>query len=147
MLKRYTLWLWIAVVLMFLTGAVHSIGLFVRPVPENEVERQLIELMTTYKHDLGAGFHPTMGNLFTALSSCFSLLCLLGGLTNAYLLKKRIEAGILQGIVWINLLVFGICFVMMLVFTFLPPIVLTGLIVLFLMLTLITFKRAAKPAS
>jgi len=147
MLKRYTFWLWIAVVLMFLTGAVHSIGLFVRPVPANEVERQLIELMTTYKHDLGAGFHPTMGNLFTALSSCFSLLCLLGGLTNAYLLKKRIEAGILRGIVWINLLVFGICFVIMLVFTFLPPIVLTGLIVLFLMLTLITFPRPEKPAA
>ena len=146
MLKRYTFWLWIAVVLMFLTGAVHSISLFVRPVPANEVERQLIELMTTYKHDLGAGFHPTMGNLVTALSSCFSLLCLLGGLTNAYLLKKRIDAGILKGIVWINLLVFGICFVMMLVFTFLPPIVLTGLIVLFLMLTLITFPRSAKSA-
>ena len=149
MLKRYTFWLWTAVVFMFLTGAVHSISLFVRPVPGNEVERQLLELMSTYKNDLGAGFHPTMGNLFTALSSCFSLLCLLGGLTNAYLLKKKIDAGILRGIVWINLLVFGICFVMMLVFTFLPPIVLTGLIVLFLMLTLITFPRAAKdtPAS
>jgi hypothetical protein len=146
MLKRYTFWLWMAVVFMFLTGAVHSISLFVRPVPGNEVERQLIELMSTYKNDLGAGFHPTMGSLFTALSSCFSLLCLLGGLTNAYLLKKKVDAGILKGIVWINLLVFGICFVMMLVFTFLPPIVLTGLIVFFLMLTLITFPRAAKDA-
>jgi hypothetical protein len=146
MLKRYTFWLWLAVVFMFLTGAIHSVGLFVHPTPANEVERQLIELMTTYKHDLGAGFHPTMGNLFTALSSCFSLLCLLGGLTNAYLLKKKINAEILKGIVWINLLVFGICFVMMLVFTFLPPIVLTGLIVLFLTLALITFPRAAKDA-
>lgn len=135
-----------AVVFMFLTGAVHSISLFVRPVPGNEVERQLVELMATYKNDLGAGFHPTMSNLFTALSSCFSLLCLLGGLTNAYLLKKKIGAGVLKGIVWVNLLVFGICFVMMLVFTFLPPIVLTGLIVLFLMLALITFPRAAKDA-
>jgi hypothetical protein len=144
MLKRYTFWLWMAVVFMLLTGAVHSISLFVHPVPANEVERQLIELMTTYKNDFGAGFHPTMGNLFTALSSCFSLLCLLGGLTNAYLLKKKIHAGILKGFVWINLLVFGICFVMMLVFTFLPPIVLTGLIVLFLALTLITIRGSAK---
>jgi hypothetical protein len=146
MLKRSTFWLWMAVVFMFLTGAVHSISLFVRPLPGNEVERQLIELMSTYKNDFGAGFHPTMGNLFTALSSCFSLLCLLGGLTNAYLLKKRIDAGILKGIIWINLIVFGICFVMMLVFTFLAPIVLTGLIVLFLVLTLIAFARSAKDA-
>lgn len=141
MLKRYTFWLWLAVVFMFLTGAVHSIGLFIRPVPGNEVERQLIELMSTYQNDFGAGFHPTMGDLFTALSSCFSLLCFLGGLTNAYLLKKKVGAEILKGIVCINLLVFSICFVMMLVFTFLPPIVLTGLIALFLMLALITAPR------
>ena len=144
MLKRYRFWLWLAVVFMFLTGAVHSISFFVRPVPGNEVERQLIELMSTYKNDFGAGFHPTMGNLFTALSSCFSLLCLLGGLTNAYLLKKRVDAGILKGIIWINLLVFGICFVMMLVFTFLPPIVLTGLIVLFLILAMLTIYGYAE---
>jgi hypothetical protein len=54
----------------------------------------------------------------------------------------RIGAEILKGIVCINLLVFGICFVMMLVFTFLPPIVLTGLIALFLMLALITAPRS-----
>ena len=147
MLKRYTFWFWMAVVFMLLTGTVHLIGLFVSPVPANEIERQLIELMNTYKNDLGAGFHPTMGNLFTALSSCFSLLCLLGGLTNAYLLKKKVDAGVLKGIVWINLLVFGACFIMMLVFTFLPPIVLTGLIVLFLILTLITIRGTAKAAT
>jgi hypothetical protein len=72
MLKRYTFWLWMAVVFMFLTGAVHSISLFVSPVPANEVERQMIELMTTYKSDLGAGFHPTMENLFTGHRSLSS---------------------------------------------------------------------------
>lgn len=146
MLKRYTFWLWMAVVFMFLTAAVHSLSLFVSPEPANEVERQLVNLMKTYQNDFGAGFHPTMGNLFTALSSCFSLLCLLGGLTNAYLLKKRVDARIMKGIIWINLLVFGICFVMMLVFTFLPPIVLTGLIVLFFALAMITIRGVAKDA-
>ena len=146
MLKRYTFWLWLAVVFMFLNGAIHSVTLFVHPVPANEVERQLVQLMTTYKYDLGAGFHPTMGNLFTALSSCFSLLCLLGGLTNAYLLKKKVDAGILKGIVLINLFVFGICFVMVLVFTFLLPIVLTGLIALFLALAMITIRGVVKDA-
>ena len=31
MLKRHTCWLWTAVVFLFLTGALHSIGLFVTP--------------------------------------------------------------------------------------------------------------------
>lgn len=146
MLKRYQFWLWTAIAIMLLNATVHSITLFIHPAPGNEVERQLTELMRTYQMDFGAGFHPTMENLFTALSSCFSLLCLLGGLTNAYLLKKNIDAGILKGIVWINLLVFGICFAIMAVFTFLPPIVLTGLIVLFLALAAITIRGAAKNA-
>ena len=143
MLKRYTFWLWMAVVFMLLTAAVHSISFFVNPVPQNEIERQLVDLMRTYKNDFGAGFHPTMGNLFTALSSCFSLLCLFGGLTNAYLLKKKVGPGILKGFVAINLLVFGICFVMMLVFTFLPPIILTGLIEVFLILAILTIQGSA----
>jgi hypothetical protein len=143
MLKRYTFWLWMAVVFMLFTGAVHSISFFVNPVPQNEIERQLIDLMKTYKNDFGAGFHPTMGNLFTALSSCFSLLCLLGGLTNAYLLRKKVDAQIMKGFVGINLLVFGICFVMMLVFTFLPPVVMTGLIVVFLILGFLTIQSSA----
>ena len=81
---------------------------------------------------MGAGFHRSMWNLFTALSACFSLVCFLGGLTIAYLLKKKAPTGILKGIVRIHLLVFTACFVLMVVFTFLPPIVLTGLIVLLL---------------
>jgi hypothetical protein len=143
MLKRYTLWLWIAIVFMLLTAAVHSVTLFVQPAPQNETERQLLQLMTAYRNDFGAGFHPTTANLVTALSSCFSLLCLFGGLLNAYLIKKRVGAEIMRGVIAIDLLVFGICFIVMAVFTFLPPIVLTGLIALFLTIALLTVLRAS----
>ena len=138
MLKRYTFWLWLAVVFLFLTGLIHSISLFVSPAPANETERQLLDLMMNYKQDLGAGFHKSMWNLFTALSSCFTFLYLLGGLNITYLLKKKVRLGILKGIVRIHLLVFGVCFVVMAIFTFLPPIVLTGLLVLFLAIGLFT---------
>ena len=84
MLKRYTFWLWIAIAFLLLNTVIHSITLFIQPAPQNEIERQLNHLMTTYHNDFGAGFHPTPQNLFTALSSCFSLLCLLGALMNAY---------------------------------------------------------------
>jgi hypothetical protein len=49
----------------------------------------------------------------------------------------------MKGFVGINLLVFGICFVMMLVFTFLPPVVMTGLIVVFLILGFLTIQSSA----
>jgi hypothetical protein len=146
MLKRYRLWLWLAIAIMLLTVGIHSVTLFISPPPQNETERQLMQLMTTYRNDFGAGFHPTSQNLFTALSSCFSLLSLLGGLMNAYLLRKNVSADIMRGVVLIDLLVFGICFAVMAVLTFLAPIVLTGLIVLFLGLAFVMVLREPKIA-
>src|SRR6266480_552530 len=108
MLKRYTFWLWLAVVFLFLNGLIHSIGLFIGLAPTNETERQMLDLMMNYKLDLGAGFHKSMWNLFTALSSCFTFLCLLGGLNISYLLKKKVAPGILKVIVRIHVLVFGV---------------------------------------
>ena len=138
MLKRYTFWLWIAIAFLLLNTVIHTITLFIQPAPQNETERQLIHLMTTYHNDFGAGFHPTPQNLFTALSSCFSLLCLLGALMNAYLVRKRVSSEIMRGVLTIDLLVFGICFVVVAIFTFLLPIILIGLIVVFLTLAFIT---------
>lgn len=134
MMKRYNFWLWAAIIFQLLTGIFHSLSLFVTPAPQNETERQLLALMTSYKRDLGGGFHRTTAELLAALSSCFTLLCFLGGLTNAYLMRKRVAADILRGVVGIQVLIFGACFVMMLIFTFLPPIILTGLIWLVLIM-------------
>jgi hypothetical protein len=140
MLKRYTFWLWLAVVFQLLTAIVHALSLFTSPDPSTlgPAERQLLDLMTNHRMDLGPWFHPTMGNLFTAVSACYSLLCLLGALTAIYLLRKKVDAAVVKGLTGIQLLVFAICFVVMLVFTFLPPIVLTGLITLSLALSFFT---------
>jgi hypothetical protein len=144
MLKRYTFWLWTAVAFQLLTALLHSISLFVTPEASTETERQLITLMNTYRLDAGAGFHPSMGNLFTALSSCFSLLCLLGGLTNIFLLRKKAPADILKGSVGIHLIVFGACFAMMAFFTFLPPIACTGLIFVSLVISYVLIPSGAE---
>jgi len=128
MLKRYTFWFSAAIIFQLFTGSLHSLSLFVVTVPGNETERQMMELLTTYKMDAGAGFAPTYSNLFTALSSCFTFLCLFAGLTNGYLLLKHMEPNVMKGIIAINLIIFGPVFAVMAYFTFLPPIVCTGLI-------------------
>lgn len=129
MLKRYTFWLTAAVLFQFLTGVIHALSFFARPELKNDTERQLHELITTYRTDMGAGFNPTLFDLFTALSSCYSLLCLLGGLTIGYLLLKHAEPNLMRGIIAINLAIFGVCFIVMFFLTFLPPVLMTGLIV------------------
>src|SRR5678816_3986001 len=128
MFKRYTFWLWVAVVLQLLTALGHSLSFFITPVATSDTERQLLELMTSYQMDMGGGIHRSMQQLLNALSACFPLLYLLGALNNIYLLRKRVEPSLMKGLVVIQLIVFGIGFGVMAVLTFLPPIILTGLV-------------------
>ena len=129
MLKRYTFWLWTTSVLQLLTAFIHALSfLFREPQPKNESEQQLFDLLDHYQFDLGAGFHHSMGDMFSALSASFSLLYLLGGLLTIYLLHKKIPQGIMKGVTGIQTLVFGISFLITFLLTFLPPIIMTCLV-------------------
>lgn len=130
MLNRYLFWLRLAAVLQLATACIHALSFLRHPAPENETERQLQEMMTTYKLNLGPYFHPTTEHLFLGLSACFSFLYLLGGLTNWYLSQKNLSPETMKGVTFINVMVFGGTFLVMLIFTFLPPIVLTGAVFL-----------------
>ena len=77
---------------------------------------------------MGAGFHRSFFDLFTDLSACYPLLCLLGGLTLGYLLLKDAGLDLMRGTILINVVIFGVCLLVMALFTFLPPILMTGLI-------------------
>jgi len=130
-----------APIFQFIAAFMYAIRLFVTLPPNHETEKQLSILMDTYKFDLGAGFHRTMAELELPLSACFSLVCLLGGLLNWYLLRKKVEPEIMKGVIIINLIVLGILFVLATTFAFLPPIILIGLIVLFLILASLTIRK------
>lgn len=127
-MKKFSFWLWLTVVFQLLTGAIHSISLFVEQAPKNDTEKQMDDIMKHYHIDAGMGFNPTFQHLFTALSSCFTLVYFLGGLLNLYLYKKKIPMDVMKGVMGINLVIFGVSFVLMSFFTFLPPIVCTGLV-------------------
>ncbi|MEQ1604892.1 MAG: hypothetical protein ABL999_08485 [Pyrinomonadaceae bacterium] len=141
MLKRYTFWFSAAILFQLLTGLFHSISLFISPVATSDTERQMLELMTTYKMDAGAGFTPTFYNLFTALSSCFTFLCIFAALVNGYLLYKHTEPSVMKGIIGINVGVFAFVLTVMAYFTFLPPIVCTGLIFINLLAAFIVVPK------
>jgi hypothetical protein len=96
MLKSYTFWLSAAVLFMFLTAILHSLSFFVTPDIQNETQRQLHELLHNYREDMGVGFHRTFWDLFTALSACLPLMCMLGGLTLGYMLIKHAEANLIR---------------------------------------------------
>ena len=144
MLKRYTFWLSAAACFQIFSAALHAVSLFLPATPENDTEREMINLVSTYKLDMDFGFHPTFANLFTALSSCFSLLFVFAALINGYLLFKHVGPEILKGILVINILVFTACFLMMVLFTFLPPIIVTGLVLINLLIAYLLCPKGGR---
>ena len=140
-MKKYSTWLKTSAIWQFTAAIIHAITLFVTLPPNNETEKQLFTLMDTYRFDFGAGFHRTMGELLFTLSACFCLVCVLGGLLNWYLLRKKVGSEIMQGVITINLIVFGILFGLTVAFAFLMPIILSGLIFLFLIFSRLTMTR------
>ncbi|HTH51043.1 MAG TPA: hypothetical protein VL501_03870 [Pyrinomonadaceae bacterium] len=147
LLKRYTFWLAAAVLFMFLTAGLHSISFFVSPDIQNETQRQLHDLLHTYREDMGGGFHRTFFDLFTALSACYPLLCVLGGATLGFMMLKHAEPRYMRGLIAINLAVFGVCLVVMIVFAFLPPIIVTGLIAFNLLMALAFCPKTKEAAT
>jgi hypothetical protein len=110
-----------------LTGIAHTLGMFVTVPPANETEKQLLDLATNYYRDMGMGIHRSTYELTFAVSSCFSLLCFFGAASNIYF---RSDAR-LKGFLGLQLIFFGALLGIMLAYTFLPPITLTGAILLF----------------
>ena len=140
-MRKHHIWLRTAALFQVLTVLVHAVSLFVKPQPTNDSEKQLYNLLETYQFNLGQGFSPTMADLSLALSSCFTMLYIFGGLLNWHFLGKRAESRIMKGVLNINVLLFGISFGLMVVFTFLPPIILTGLTFIFLFLARYTMPK------
>jgi len=137
-MDNYLLWIRVTSILQIITACIHGMSFLKTPVPANETERILHELMSTYRPDPGSLFHPTTGDIFTALSACFSLLYLLAGIINLYLAQKNLPPQIWKGLVSINLVVFGGAFSIMLMLTDLPLIALTGVVFISLSLAYAT---------
>lgn len=140
-MRNYKTWFWTAVVLQALTAGIHALSFLNDPQPKNDTEKTLIDLMHNYRQNL-AGSMVSMEELLTALSACFSLVYLLGALVNGWLLRRSQDETVLGGILAINIIIFGVGFVIMAVYTFPPPIILTGLVFFFLVLAAVVRKRS-----
>jgi hypothetical protein len=129
--KKFSFFIRGLIVFQLLTAAFHSLSFFISPEPANETEKQLQVLMDTYKKDMGAGISRTFADVFLSLSVCFTLICLLGGLINWYMKKTQISSDLWKGLLLIETIIFGVLFLVVLKFTFLPPMICIGLIFIF----------------
>lgn len=128
MSKTQKRWLIVTAIFQFLTFGLHSSSLFVSPTPQNDTEKQLIDLMTSYKMDMGAGFRPSMSNILTSFSISLSLLLLLGGWITVLLVRNKEASKIARQIMTAQAIIFLAGFATMWALTFIVPTVCVGLI-------------------
>ncbi|MBL7738339.1 MAG: hypothetical protein JNK14_03915 [Chitinophagaceae bacterium] len=132
MLSGFSFWILGTIIAQLLTALFHSLSFISPAKPRNDMEKQLVEITTKYKIDMGAGIKRSFYSLFIGVSSCFTLIFILGGILNWYFLRTGISGEVWKGFLLIQLIVYGIIFLLQVKFTFLPPIIVTGLVFLFL---------------
>ncbi len=141
-MNKYKFWIKTGIVFQMLATIFHSLSLINDSSPANETESQLLVLMKNYKFDLGLGFFKSMNDIMTSFSISFSLLLLFSVCINWFLLKKNVDIYMWKGIIIINLIIFSVCFLTMTVYTFLPPIICTGLITISFLIALISINKS-----
>lgn len=133
MFSNFAFWAWGLVITQLLSAFFHSLSFIVKQKPRNETEKQLIELTTGYKADMGGGFKRSFSQLFIGVSVCFTMVYTLGAVLNWYFIKTGIDPSVWKGLLMIELIAYGILFLLMIKFTFWPPIIVTGLVFIFAM--------------
>ena len=146
-MNKSTLWIKFAIAFQLVTATLHSLSFFNEPLPANESESQLIQLMTTLHFNFGAGFTPTMQDLMNSFSISFTLLLIFGGVLNWHLLLKGAEPLLIKGIILIQVIIFGLCLIAMYVLTFLIPVICIALIFFALLFTYFTIPTLSKEKS
>lgn len=84
---------------LILLGMVHALSFFAKPVPANDTERQLLDLMVQYKFNV-MGSMRSMDNFLRGFSISFMLAALVVGALNLVLCRER--AGLLKRVALIN---------------------------------------------
>ena len=132
MLSDFSFWIWGTIITQFLTALFHSLSFIAKPKPGNDTEKQLMDLLTNYKMDMGGGIKRSFKNLFIGVSVCFTIIYILGAVLNWYFLKSGIGPELWKGFLLIQLVIYGVVFLLQVRFTFWPPIIVTGLVFIFL---------------
>lgn len=86
-------------VVLVLLGLVHSLSLFEKPVPANDTERQLLDLMSNYRFNV-MGSMRSMDNFLRGFSISFMLAAFVMGALDLILCRER--TGLLKRVALIN---------------------------------------------
>ncbi len=103
---------------LLLLALVHSLSLFTRPVPANDTERQLQDLMANYRLNV-MGSMRSMDNFLRGFSISFMLAALVIGVVDLVLNRERAE--LLKRVALVNALWLAVMMAVSLRYFFVIP--------------------------
>jgi hypothetical protein len=125
-------------ILLMVMGLVHSVSLIKAPVPSNETERQLLDLMSNYKFDL-MGSRRSLQNLMTGFSISFMFAALGFAAMNLALRRERTQ--LLKRVAFVNTLWIAIMTAVSLRYFFAAPTSFLAAALLIFLLAAITLPK------
>jgi hypothetical protein len=105
-------------VFLIVIGLVHSISLFTKQVPDNETERQLLDLMGNYRFNL-MGSLRSMAELMRGFSTAFMLSAIGVGALDLLLARERPQ--LLKRVALINTIWLAVMAANSLIYFFIVP--------------------------
>lgn len=111
----------IGCIALLITACLHLVGHFIGPIPENDTEKQMLDLMINYNMNIGSETVTMMG-LYKGFSLCFSLLFLWTGFMGLFLSKNLAEnSTALRKAAYTYTIALGIMLAISLVYFFMIP--------------------------
>lgn len=137
MLTTYKFWFKAGSWSLVVTALLHSLSLIGKPVPENDTERQMLDLMMNYQL---AGVNRSMFDLYCFFSLSMSMFTLFLAITN--LMFARFYMPSLHARKWIaaNLIFLTILLVPLNLLTFIIPITCYTVCWLFFLISYLYYK-------
>ncbi len=103
---------------LILLGLAHSLSLFQKPLPANDIEKQLLDLMDGYKFNL-LGSLRSMADLLQGFSASFAVAALCLGVLALLLSRER--AGLLKRVALVDTIWLGVMTAVSLRYFFIIP--------------------------
>lgn len=138
MFKNYKFWFRAGSWALLITGLLHSLSLINKPVPTNDTERQLLDLMMNYTL---AGVNRTMYDLFFFFSLCLTMFSLFTAGMNLLFAKYYIPSAHDRIFITGNLIFWTIFLIPLCLLTFIVPIVCYAICWLFFLVAFFLFLK------
>ena len=144
LIKNYLFWFKIGTWMCLITGLIHSLNFINKPQPQNEVEKQLFDLLENYRVILPGGFNRSTYELMLFFNLNMTFFLVSWSIIGMILVYSLMPTKKDRQIVGVSAAIWTAYLIPTYLLTFLIPLVLIAMTWLCFVLAWITFKKVGE---